>query len=277
MEVSTFELLFKQQSPVIPNGVLNVQKVIQGYFLTISNLENQAYTYALDLTIFPPPDGTLNRAYRTLLGKTVFVFDAAGTDNQFGVVQPYSPVGIGQGRFRTPNFQIPARGTALVLIIPNAFPCGSVTEPLMEVRGYATLRLPALLRFRPGFQPIYRAQSTQPVDVLVTPQHRATFFDAAGGVTDQIQASLPTASGSARNQVVPDPDGPFTLFPPFPIPSFPIDLFSFLTETPDSIAPALVGSVLSEIGVDQDQLAKLNAQLAEAKLPFVIQNRQVEG
>jgi hypothetical protein len=43
-------------------------------------------------------------------------------------------------------------------------------------------------------------QSEAPVEVLLTPQHRATFLKADNTISDQVQATLPLASalGEAR-------------------------------------------------------------------------------
>jgi hypothetical protein len=40
MEVSHFELVWKPQSPATPIGQTGVDRVFQGYFLKISNLED---------------------------------------------------------------------------------------------------------------------------------------------------------------------------------------------------------------------------------------------
>ena len=44
MEVSHFELISKPQSPSAPTGTLAVERVIQGYFLEITNLEDVEYS-----------------------------------------------------------------------------------------------------------------------------------------------------------------------------------------------------------------------------------------
>jgi hypothetical protein len=45
MEVSTFELLYK---PLTPSGGDIARRVFEGYFLTITNLEDQDYTYRIE-------------------------------------------------------------------------------------------------------------------------------------------------------------------------------------------------------------------------------------
>ena len=53
MDVSHFELVWKPQSPAAPTGVSGVDKVFQGYFLEITNLEPVAYSYAVEFVAAP--------------------------------------------------------------------------------------------------------------------------------------------------------------------------------------------------------------------------------
>jgi hypothetical protein len=55
MEVSHFELVWKPQSPSTPIGQSGVDRVFQGYFLNISNLEDKPCSFALSLSQPPPP------------------------------------------------------------------------------------------------------------------------------------------------------------------------------------------------------------------------------
>ena len=242
MEVSTFELIFKPQSPAAPAGTAAVDTVLQGYFLTISNLENQEYTYRLTLKIHPPPDGIPNREFRSLYQKSIFIIDAGGTDNQFGVVRGSS---ITSSQFVTNLITVPPMGTALVAILPNNF-LGNpppVDLPLYEVRGYALLTLPALFKadFEQGFFGLVE-QSDAPLKVLLTPQHRATFFSANGSISDQVQASLPVASGQALNVLNPEPGGPI-IFEPIPDPDLTQQLNEALNNNPDPLLPELFGAL----------------------------------
>jgi hypothetical protein len=56
MEISTFELLAKPIAPVIlPPELLPVaRRIVQGYFLTISNLEAFDVRYRIEFTISLP-------------------------------------------------------------------------------------------------------------------------------------------------------------------------------------------------------------------------------
>ena len=61
MEVSTFELLYKRIAPPPMMGTPGAaaltavaRRVVQGYFLTISNLEDEDFLYTLDFHISLP-------------------------------------------------------------------------------------------------------------------------------------------------------------------------------------------------------------------------------
>jgi hypothetical protein len=204
MEVSHFELIYKAQAPADAAGV-DVDTVIQGYFLEITNLESFPCRYAVEFVAVPPPAGQPNRS---LSGNTVTFVDSPGTDNQAGVLQ--------QTLFR-PNVYRPSTGlirvepqaTALLAVLPSVFPVPvdptPLTQPNFEVRGFVRIRLPAVRREPPLFPFPFQPQAADPVRVLLTPQNRASFISAATGtISDQAQASLPTASGAALNLVPPE-------------------------------------------------------------------------
>lgn len=205
MDVSHFELIFKPQSPAAPTGAGPVDSLIQGYFLEITNLEDEEYRYRLDFIAAPVTD-----PLRSVAGNTVVFVDTPGTNNQQGVLNgaitstTFSP--------STGFVTVPPKGTALVAVLPSAFgPLPGETTPLttpdFEVRGYVRLRLPALFRFVPG-NPFGRfvlePQADAPVKVLLTPQNRTTYFKADGTISDQTQASLPLANGVAVNELEPE-------------------------------------------------------------------------
>lgn len=258
MEVSTFELIFKPQAPSAPTGVAAVERVIQGYFLAISNLENREYRYRLDFVAPPPAAGSPNAAFRTLSGNTVVFVDAGGGDNQQGVLNggPLDTV----FRPSTGFVRVPAMGTALVAVLPSAFgPLPGDPTPLavpnFEVRGFVRIGLPAV--FRPG-GPLFRTvpQSAAPVRVMLTPQHRATFLTAAGAISDQIQTSLPVAGGGAVASLQPEPGG-FLVFDSVVTP----ELFAPQIE---ALAPAERGAMLSALlagATEAGELAALNKAL----------------
>lgn len=187
MEVSQFELIYKPQSPVGP-----ADTVLQGYFLNITNLESVPLSFRLDFVTSSVSDPD-----RSLAGNTVAIIDAPDANNQ-----PASLLGaLTAPSFRlSPNVTIPGRGTAKVVVLPSdPFPA-PVAPANFEARGYVTLRLPPVVVFEPGSVTI-QAQLDRPARVLLTPQNRAVYFDAAGAISDQTQASVPTGAGAARAEV----------------------------------------------------------------------------
>jgi hypothetical protein len=211
--VSTFEVLFKRLFPDPTNQVRFDRRVVQGYFLSLTNLEDKAFTYAIEFHISEPDAALADPAVRRPNGgNCVVFFDTAGENRASSVVAygatgggVYGPGGGVPGSSGFSTFRIPARSTGLVLFFPDpfTFPGFTTTNPQVEVRGHVKLRLPAL-RSNPFF---YRAQSNAPVRVLLNPETRATFFpDAANGVTfSQTHSLLHTASGRAENTIDPDP------------------------------------------------------------------------
>ena len=210
MEVSTFELLVKRIAPPpAPNSV--ARRVVQGYFLTISNLEDEGFRYTLDfhISLPSPPD-----ADRTLAGNAVVLLDVAGA-NQPLTLTPTS-ADVTTTRFST-SFFLGAKQTASLQLLPNINDPGllSAPNPDLEVRGFVQLRLPAIFQFFPRLQRV--AQSDRPVKVLLNPEIRGTFlpnnFPSGGGDFDQINYPLELASGRGLNEVEPEPGGPIIVFP----------------------------------------------------------------
>jgi hypothetical protein len=177
--------------------------------------------------------------------------------------------------------RVPPRGTALVAVLPSAFGPSPldptpITTPTFEVRGYVRLKLPSLFQAGgPGsfFRRVPQAQA--PVRVLLTPQFRSTFFAANGAITDQIQATVPTASGKGENLVPPEPGGRIVLTPP---------VFTGIPILPDRIRASIgiesqmMASMLAELDPESD-LRGFNAALEKAGVPYAIERRkgQVTG
>ncbi len=212
MIVSTFEVLFKRLFPDPANAVSFDRRVVQGYFLSITNLEPKDYTYSIEFHASPPAPGlAAPDDRRPNGGNCVVFFDTAG-DNQAASVVNYGPpnvygpgIGAAFGGNGFSTFTIPAKSTGLVLFFPNPqkFTNFTTANPPLEVRGHVVLRLPALRR-RP-FR--YVAQSDKPVRVLLNPETRATFFpDAASGVTySQTHSAMQVSTGKGENLLEPDP------------------------------------------------------------------------
>lgn len=198
MEITTFELLVKRIAPP-PADPAVARRVVQGYFLTIANLEDRDFTYQLEFHVSRPnpvdPD-------RTLTGNAFVAIDIAGENTKLALTEvmpsPVTPV-------FTTRFRLPAKQTASVQLLPDLTRPGLLDEanPDVEIRGFVRLRLPALRR---GV--VLRPQSDRPVKVLLNPEVRGTFLPndltARGGDFDQINYPLELASGKGLNEVEPD-------------------------------------------------------------------------
>src|SRR4028119_22414 len=136
MEISTFEILTAPIAPVvgIPPALIPVaRRVVQGYFLTISNLEAIDLRYRIEFTVSLPVPADPNKI---LLNNTFLVVDVEGANTTIPLIQQ-----PGNPKVYLGFFTIPAHKTAsveLLPILPQA-----LTPGLLEVRGYVSLFLPA--------------------------------------------------------------------------------------------------------------------------------------
>lgn len=278
MEVSTFELIYKPQAPAAPTGSAAVDRVIQGYFLAITNLEDNEYRYRLEFVISPPPVGIPNQDVRSLAGNTLVFVDTPGTDNQQGILN-----GTLTSEVFTPStgfVRVPPRGTALVAVLPSVFgPLPGdptpIATPTFEVRGFVRISLPALLQFPSmvGGFPFRRVpQSDRPVKVLLTPQNRATFLTASGAISDQTQTGLPLASGQALNEIPPEPGGPIIIGPLVAAKDIP-PVAGLMEAMPDSARLGMLAALMAQIDPDRSDLRGFNESLAEADVPLAVERR----
>lgn len=179
--VSTFEVLLKPQLPAnLPpdfNTVQNLgRNVIQGYFLTVSNVNTFDLVLSLVFTTRLPANMELN--------EIVTFADTSGI-NSGGSLEP---VGTGN-KFRFSPLFLPADATALFILQPN--PTDEAINNLdIEARGFAEIQLSSLAGGVPtGAQ------------VQVTAEQRGTFFaDATAGNLvdrglDQIAYGLTVQNG----------------------------------------------------------------------------------
>lgn len=173
MLVSTFELLVKPIAPAGAGPAGLARTVVQGYFLTIAN--TSAIPAPLRL-VFNAISPNLNVA------NTVVIRDVLG-GNVFGDLVPTA-----NPKRLTYNITIPAHDTALVILQPDVR-LPQVLAGTLEVRGYVEI-VPA--------NPI----GNNTYELLVTPEHRGTFFSGDSGSPapdiDQLVYSLPTAAGKAQ-------------------------------------------------------------------------------
>ncbi|MGB3296714.1 MAG: hypothetical protein WBA76_00485 [Phormidesmis sp.] len=274
MEVSTFELLVKRIAP--PPALNSVaRRVVQGYFLTISNLENKGFRYTLDFHISRPnpPDPD-----RTLLGKAVVLLDVAGA-NQPLTLSPTAAT-VKTTRFST-SFRLEAKQTASLQLLPNINDPALLSNPNpdLEVRGFVRLRLPAVAS---GIGIVQRvSQSDRPVKVLLNPEIRGTFlpnnFPGGDGDFDQINYPLALASGKGLNEIGPEPGGPIITLPPNRIPELIQQLplrersaidFDALDEEERS---AVLIEVLGQVEPTQNNMQNISDVLSKLNIPIAMQ------
>ncbi|GFE51154.1 hypothetical protein So717_29070 [Roseobacter cerasinus] len=269
MNVSQFELIFKPQSPEGP-----ADTVLQGYFLKISNLEDQALSFRLDFTTSPITDPD-----RSLFDNTVVFVDTPGEDNAPGTFTLVADVDAKSFRLN-PLVTVPAHGTALVAVLPSdpfAMPGCTPPTPDFECRGYVDISLPALFQFVPGpggfgvFQQV--AQSDTPVDVLLTPQNRATYFKPEGSIGAQTQSSLPLANGAGKMSI--EPGQPFGLGGAALQASELDDLVADLPES--AVRPALLATLMGQIDGDKMDLVAFNATLQAAGINLALEPRKSQA
>jgi hypothetical protein len=263
MNVSHFELIFKPQSPEPPADI-----VLQGYFLSLTNLEDVDLSFRLDFVTGPVTETT-----RTLAGNTVVVVDIAGDDNDFD----YQLAGDADDKsfFLTPLVRVPAHATAKIAVFPaDPFPTSlggdGTTDPAdYEARGYVTLRLPAILQRRGDRFLTFVEQLDRPANVLLTPQNRATYF-RNGTIEGQTQAGLPLASGSALNEVEPES---FSLRVPDLDRDF--DLSRLTRQFDIDRLPEQLAEVMAVMAASDADLKPINAALREAGVGMALERRQV--
>jgi hypothetical protein len=131
--VSTFELLIARIAPPPPGAAGAVaRRVVQGYFLTIANLENRPIRLRLRLVI---ASNTGNRVISS--ANTQVILDTGTINNSLLAfsVSPNSPVG-GASLVVTDAFTLAARHTGLVAVLPNLSQLPALD---LEIRGVSEL------------------------------------------------------------------------------------------------------------------------------------------
>ena len=199
MEVSSFELIYKPQSPV---GAAD--RVIQGYFLNITNLETTQLIFRVDFITSSVPDPD-----RSLFDNTVAFIDTPEQNN--------NPARL-VGDLASASFQLkPVGHRAAERHGEGGCPA---KRSVPDGRFAGQFRSKGLCHLAPASvdQSLRRATFERAADrgaarVLLTPQNRATYLDSTGTINDQTQASLPTASGAARDEVQAEPGSIFVPSP----------------------------------------------------------------
>ena len=263
MEISTFELLAAPIALVmgLPPALLPVaRRVVQGYFLTISNLEPISVRYRIEFAISLPVPANPNKI---LLNNAVLVVDVEGLNTPIALTQVPNKPQVYRG-----FFTIPPHKTASVQLLPKL--PDVLTPGLLEVRGYVSL-----FRVRTKF-PFFPPLS--PVKVLLNPEIRGTFlpndFLSAARTSpdfDQINYTLAIASGKGLNEIPSQPGFPFSI----DLPTFEpileqlrngtLDLASL--EADNSEKAQMLVLLLAELDANEVSLNDLNTVMEQLDIP----------
>ena len=271
MEISTFELLAK---PIAPLDKLTAEllpvarRIVQGYFLTISNLEAFSLVYRIEFTISKPvlPNDP-NRTIILGLNKNVGLFvDVAGDNNEIPLTQ--------NGEVYSGSFKIPARQTASVELLP-ILPT-ALAPAMLEVRGFVSL-----FSKKKIFVPAKRYK------VLLNPEIRGTFLPNDFATVppsppnpdldfDQINYTLALASGKALNEIIPEKGFQFSIDLPTIQPILEqfrngtLDLASL--EAEDSEKAKMLVQLLAEFDPDEVNFNDLNTVLEKLDIAVRMSN-----
>ncbi|MBD2096034.1 hypothetical protein H6F90_12850 [Trichocoleus sp. FACHB-591] len=197
MEVSTFELLVKAIAPRKPSNPITdevARRVVQGYFLTVTNLEPQDLKLQIEFYVSLPDKENPNPKPRLLEANTMLVYDIAFDRNEKLDIKRVDTGNKKVAKY-IGEFKLPAGQTASVQLLPDlANGILGDPDPQLEIRGYA-----ALVNVTPS-------KNKAPVKVLLSPEIRGTFLPNAlepGKPLDfdQIAYALPLASGKALNSI----------------------------------------------------------------------------
>jgi hypothetical protein len=170
MLVSTFEILVKSQLQQGSTDPLS-RTVIQGYFLTLSNLNPFDVTVSLVFTALTPS-----------IKEVIPLLDVEGMNVQGSLVPELVPE---KARF---TLTLPKNDTGLFLLQPDIISKPELlTDANLEVRGFMEIFISSL-------------SGRNSADLLLTPEQRGTFFknlEAPNPRLDQIAYSIPTANGGS--------------------------------------------------------------------------------
>lgn len=273
MEVSTFELLIRPIAPRDSTNEAVARRVVQGYFLTVSNLEDIRLRYTIeffDSTPNPPSPNRELEADPTSTRNIVTPRNFRLINDVAGGNPPLSDIRRGTEGQITGDFVLDPKQTVSVQLLPDVSILMS-DNPELEIRGYVNLRLPGDL---------FAAQNNSPVKVLLQPEIRGTFLpndfpSSSEGDFDQINYSLTTASGQALNKIEPEP-GLVTF--PFPIPPLseididPENLFDNIgfADMRDQERIEMLVASLAQIEPSAESMQNLDQILAELNIPITM-------
>jgi hypothetical protein len=199
--VSKFELLIAPIAPRFPANGLNApnadlaifaRRVIQGYFLTISN-PDCTNDFAFSLIFTNPRDNSAN----PIPGKpTNKINNEITMENHISLfandgLAKLKPIGYcgGSQRWSTEIHRIPPGDTVLFALLPNFLDDTIRNEAQISIRGIAIQGFVEILQegISSGVGP-FVTKTLPAVPVLLTPEHRGTFLPNQLGSTGPVQA-----------------------------------------------------------------------------------------
>lgn len=184
--ISTFELLLKPQLPkditsLDPDLSPLARNILQGYFLTIANVTNEPVSLSLLVTTITPglePGKILTRLDTTGKNDPVKidfkVFDSEGN--------------VKKSHF---TFSLDANDTGLFILQPDATNKELREEANFELRGYVEVSI--------NLESTSKTTQSTPktTQLLITAEHRGTFFGTEKAELGEIAYALPLANGKA--------------------------------------------------------------------------------
>ena len=192
MLLSTFELLLKPQFPTgvstDPNVAAISRTVLQGYFLTVANVNFFDVTISLVFTIKFPEDVTSKSSSPSSFKDFIDAVDITGSNNLTPPI-PLVPELVPANNKARITYTIPSNATSLLVLLPDFVSNPQfLTDANFEARGYVEIFLSSL-------------SGSDAATLLVTPQQRGTFFrdlsatDFPNIGLDQIAYDLPVSNG----------------------------------------------------------------------------------
>jgi len=194
MLVSNFEILVNRFGPALPPPAGNVfRRIVQGYFLTVTNLEPKRILSLY--TKFTTTAATGNRALSP--SNLTCLFDNGMINNDPRTINPSVVYALSGALMTTvQSFKLKPKETCLLAFLPKTDPL-TLQNADVEYRGYVEL-----------FQ-TFSVKNKPSAKLLITPEYRGTYLDNAFPNPDladeldfdQLAYSVPLSSGQALNTV----------------------------------------------------------------------------
>ncbi|MEO1690589.1 MAG: hypothetical protein AAFR63_03520 [Cyanobacteria bacterium J06631_6] len=162
MEISPFELLLKRIAPRNQDGGVAEKlkrTVVQGYFLTLSNLESQKREFKFEVTISAPTEpADKPNVSRRLEERAVLLFDIAGDNQKLSLKT--SEENDSFIKYASGTLTLPSLATVSVQLLPDIQKFIDNQFSLLEARGFISIE----------------AADEISGSVFLNPEIRGTFF-----------------------------------------------------------------------------------------------------